>query len=83
MLAYAALSLINFSRAAVIRRLINVFQAAFHLENQRVVNVNAVHLETLEIIQRCSRRGGNPANVSKEKKKTHKGFFNHMKEEQF
>lgn len=53
----AALSLINFSRAAVIRRLINVFQAAFHLENQRVVNVNAVYLETLEIIQRPSRRG--------------------------
>lgn len=54
----AALSLINFSRAAVIRRLINVFQAAFHLENQRVVNVNAVYLETLEIIQCRSRRGG-------------------------
>lgn len=54
---YAALSLINFSRAAVIRRLINVFQAAFHLENQRVVNVNVVCLETLEIIQCCSRRG--------------------------
>lgn len=61
-----------------------MFQAAFHLENQRVVNVNAVCLETLEIIQCCSRRGETLLmSLRKRKKKTHKGFFNHMKEEQF